>query len=115
VRALPETPGGGLMGSQLPTVPDRDVVVHEFENGRQWIRCRLNQFRGKVFCDIRVFYEPDPGAPMRPTPKGISILAENLDELEAAVAAFKEALKSGGRVRRIARRADIDGTEGDAA
>lgn len=88
------------MGYQLPVNPDdREVVVHEFENGRQWIRCRINQFRGKVFCDIRVFYEPEPGEPLRPSQKGVSILSDNLDELEAAVAAFREALTNGGRVR----------------
>jgi hypothetical protein len=76
------------------TVPEseREAVVHEFENGRQWIRCRINEFRGRVYCDIRVFYEPDLGEPLKPTQKGVSILAENLDELEQAVAAFRKAL-----------------------
>ena len=72
-----------------------DLVVHEFENGRQWIRCSLSTYRGRVSADIRQWYEPLPGAPMKPTPKGISILVENLDELEEALQAFRKALGSG--------------------
>lgn len=73
------------------TAPD-DKVVHEFENGRQWIRASVSQFRGRVYADIRLWYEPEPGAALKPTQKGIAILEENLDELEAAVAALRKAL-----------------------
>jgi hypothetical protein len=76
-------------------------VVHEFENGRQWIRCSLSTFRGKAYADIRQWYEPLPGAEMRPTQKGIAILVENLDGLEQALVAFRKALgpgRPGGQV-----------------
>lgn len=74
-----------------------DVVVHEFENGRQWIRATINTFRAKTFLDLRVWYEATPGSPLKPTPKGVAILAENLDELEASVEAFKKALGPAAR------------------
>ena len=77
---------------------EQRIVVHEFENGRQWVRASVNQFRARVYLDLRVWYEPEPGKPMLPSPKGISILAENLDELEVAVAAFRRGLANGGRV-----------------
>jgi len=83
---------------------EREVIVHEFENGRQWIRCRINTFRARQYLDLRVWFEPELGEPLRPTQKGISILAENLDELETAIAAFKEGLANGGRVRRTVSR-----------
>jgi Transcriptional Coactivator p15 (PC4) len=69
-----------------------DQVVAEFENGRQWIRASVSQFRGRVYADIRQWYEPEPGQPMKPTQKGIAILEENLDELEGAVAALRKVL-----------------------
>jgi Transcriptional Coactivator p15 (PC4) len=72
-------------------------MIHEFENGRQWIRCSLSTLRGKAYADIRVWFEPKPGAPMKPTQKGISVLVENLDELEAALIAYRKALGPGYR------------------
>lgn len=70
-----------------------DLVIHEFENGRQWIRATVSQYRGRVYADIRQWYEPEPGAALKPTQKGIAILAENLDELEIAISKLRAALK----------------------
>src|SRR5262249_17802627 len=85
----------------LPTggidVTSLNRVVHEFENGRQWIRCSLSTFRGKAYADLRIWFEPKPGEPMKPTQKGINILVENLDELEIALAEFRKALGPTGR------------------
>jgi hypothetical protein len=74
-----------------------DQVVAEFENGRQWIRASVTQYRGRVYADIRQWYEPEHGKPLKPTQKGIAILEENLDDLEAAVAALRKALTPGRR------------------
>jgi Transcriptional Coactivator p15 (PC4) len=78
-------------------------IVHEFENGRQWVRASINLFRGGTFLDLRVWYEP-PGqlGELRPSHKGLSIRVGNVDELEACVEAFKRALaptNSSGRRR----------------
>jgi hypothetical protein len=73
------------------------VIAHEFEAGNRWIRATINLFRGRVYLDLRQWYEPEPGAELRPSPKGISVPADYLDELEATVAAFKKTLASGGR------------------
>jgi hypothetical protein len=79
------------MGYQLPVVREPQTV-YEFENGRQFVRASINLFRGKVLCDIRVWFEPEPGEPLRPSTKGISLLPENLGELEACIAALRKAL-----------------------
>jgi hypothetical protein len=75
---------------QLPVVKEPQVV-REWEDGNRWIRATINLYRGKVLLDIRQWWEPEPGKPLKPG-KGISLLADSIDELEAAVAAFKKAL-----------------------
>jgi hypothetical protein len=78
-------------------VSSGDQVVHEFGNGRQSIRCSISTFRGRVYADIRQWWEPTPGEALKPTQKGVAILADHLDELEPAIAAFRAALGPGGR------------------
>jgi hypothetical protein len=65
-------------------------VVYEFE-GRHTIRARLSHFRGKTYLDLRTWYEPEPGQPLRPTQKGVSVPLEYLDELREAVEALATA------------------------
>jgi hypothetical protein len=72
-----------------------DQVVHEFENSRQWIRCSISTFRGRVYADIRQWYESEPGRELKPTQKGVAILVDNLYELELAIAAFRKAIEPG--------------------
>jgi len=80
--------------------PD-DQVLHEFEAGRHTYRASLSQFRGETYLDLREWYEPEPGQPLKPTRKGISVRAEYLEELQEAVAALAAAVKgNSGRVTR---------------
>ncbi len=68
-------------------------VVYEFEAGRNTIRARVSQFRGKTYLDLRIWYEPEPGEALRPTQKGVSVSSEYLDELREAVDALAKAVK----------------------
>ena len=68
-----------------------DDVVYEFEAGRHTIRARLSHFRGKTYLDLRTWYEAEPGQPLRPTQKGVSIPVEYLEELKEAVDALAAA------------------------
>ena len=65
-----------------------DNVVYEFEAGRHTIRASVSQFRGKTYLDLRTWYEPEPGQPLKPTQKGVSVPVEYLDELREAVEAL---------------------------
>jgi hypothetical protein len=70
-----------------------DDVVYEFEAGRHTIRARLSHFRGKTYLDLRTWYEPEPGQPLRPTQKGVSVGVEYLEELKEAVDALAAAVR----------------------
>jgi hypothetical protein len=65
-----------------------DDVAYEFEAGRHTFRASVSQFRGATYLDLREWYEPEPGKPLKPTRKGISVPVEYLDELREAVEAL---------------------------
>ena len=72
-------------------------TVHEFEAGRKTFRATINQFRGRTYLDLREWYEPAPGEPLRPTQKGVCIPSDYLEELQEAVAALAAAVTPPGR------------------
>jgi len=78
-------------------VSNRDDVVYEFEAGHRTIRASVSEFRGATYLDLRIWYEPEPGQPLRPTQKGVSVSAEYLDELQEAVNALAGAVARTGR------------------
>jgi hypothetical protein len=73
-----------------------DVIVHEFECGRRIIRASISHFRGKMRLDLREWYEPDPGEPLVPTRRGISVPSDYLGELQEAVEALATAVANDG-------------------
>jgi hypothetical protein len=70
----------------------RDEVVHQFESGRSWIRASIKSWRGFTWLDLRTYWEPEPGAELRPTKRGICVRSDDLDELEACLHAWQKAL-----------------------
>ncbi len=71
---------------------DSNDVVYEFESGRDTIRASVSSYRGRLYADLRKWYEPSPGEPLRPTPKGVNVLVDQLPELKAAIAAIEARL-----------------------
>jgi hypothetical protein len=49
------------------------------------IQIQINEYKGKKFLDLRIFYTTDGGATWLPTKKGVAIYPENLNELKAAI------------------------------
>lgn len=74
-------------------VTSEPEVVHEFEKGRSTVRAYITTFKGKRYAHVREFVEPrnQPGAPLIPTRAGVCVELNDLDELEAAVAALRKA------------------------
>ncbi len=70
-----------------------DEIIAEMEKGwNEKIVFRLNEYRGRQYFDLRIYYEDDEGE-WKPTKKGISVqvdrfneFKENLGKLEQAVA-----------------------------
>ena len=67
-------------------------MVFEFESGRDTIRASISVFRGRTYIDLRKWYEPAPGEPLKPTQRGVNVLADFLPELREALDAVEAAL-----------------------
>lgn len=78
----------------MPTdEPDYGILVHEFErNSRETIRIHVQEFRGAVYLDLRMFYKDPSTGNLRPSPKGITVKPELYAELLHGVVAAAEVL-----------------------
>jgi hypothetical protein len=65
------------MNEVLATLPCRD------ETNRVLVRRQL--FKGKVRCDIRIFFRPEGGTEFVPTGKGVSFAIDTVPELIEAL------------------------------
>jgi len=70
--------------AKLPEIRDVTVVATIRKSGTDFFRVRLIEIQGRVFADTRVFFTDRDGQ-LRPTPKGITVNAEQLREIMAAL------------------------------
>lgn len=49
------------------------------------IQIAINEYRGKQYLDLRVYYTTDDGLNWNPTKKGVTFSPEKLIELKAAI------------------------------
>ena len=55
------------------------------------LQIAINEYKGKSYLDMRIFYTTDEGATWLPTKKGVTCSPENIEILKDAVeAAMKE-------------------------
>jgi hypothetical protein len=49
------------------------------------IQVAINEFKGKKYLDLRVFYTTDAGGSWLPTKKGVTVAPDNIDLLIEAI------------------------------
>lgn len=49
------------------------------------IHIQINEYKGKKYLDLRVYYTMDGGGTWNPTKKGVTFAPECLDELKEAI------------------------------
>ena len=59
-------------------------------NDRERLQIAVNEYKGKSYLDLRIFYTTDGGDSWRPTQKGVTVAPEGLETLKEAV---EEAMK----------------------
>ncbi|MBO6273168.1 transcriptional coactivator p15/PC4 family protein [bacterium] len=59
-------------------------------NDRERLQIAINEYKGKSYLDLRIFYTTDGGDSWRPTQKGVTVAPEGLETLRDAV---EEAMK----------------------
>jgi len=74
------------------------MLIHEFQkNALEKIRVSTEEFKGKEFLDIRVYYDASSGkqSDWKPSKKGIALSFDKLPELKKGIdKAFKECEKN---------------------
>lgn len=67
-------------------------VLYCFPKSRfEQVRAYVSEYKKRDYISLRVFYEADDGE-LRPTPKGITISVDLIDELVQAVEALRAAV-----------------------
>ena len=59
-------------------------------NDRERLHISINEYKGKSYLDLRIFFTTDKGETWRPTQKGVTVAPEGLETLRDAV---EEAMK----------------------
>ncbi len=59
-------------------------------NERERVQIAVNEYKGKSYLDLRIFYTTDGGDSWKPTQKGVTIAPEHLDTLIDAVEEAKK-------------------------
>ena len=61
------------------------VLVHQFEAVNEFIRARVNTYRGRPYLDLREWFELGSDGEIVPAKRDISVPADSLGDLEEAV------------------------------
>ncbi len=57
---------------------------------KERVQIAVNEYKGRSYLDLRIFYTTDGGDTWRPTQKGITVAPEHLDTLIDAVEESKK-------------------------
>ncbi len=71
-------------------------MTKEFDiqrNEREIVRVALNEFSGREFIDIRIFYRDEATGEYKPTKKGVTLSKDLYPELKKAVDSLGEVVK----------------------
>jgi len=49
------------------------------------VQVAINEYKGKKYLDLRIYYTTDEGATWGPTKKGVTFSPDKLEELKAAI------------------------------
>lgn len=58
------------------------------------IQVQINEYKGKKYLDLRIFYTTDGGNSWLPTKKGVAVYPENLELLKEAIEKAQSELES---------------------
>jgi hypothetical protein len=70
------------------------IIASVPRSATEEIRIQINEYKGKKYLDMRVFYTTDDGINWNPTKKGVTFAPEKLDELKQAIEEAKKEFES---------------------
>jgi len=69
------------------------------KNSREVIRVGLDEYHGHHFANLRVWYDPQDGGPLRPSKKGVSIPLRILTDVQDALGLTLQEARERGLLR----------------
>ena len=70
---------------------DESKLIATIErNERERVQIAINEYKGKSYLDLRIFYTTDDGATWLPTKKGVTFAPDQLDILSEAIEEAKK-------------------------
>ena len=70
------------------TTQDTTVLASFERYGEEELRIAISHFRGRTLLDLRIWYPPEDGGEYKPTKRGITLRA---DEIETTIQALQRA------------------------
>jgi hypothetical protein len=64
---------------------DSKLLTTISRSATEQLQIAINEFKGKKYLDMRIFYTTDDGASWLPTKKGVTCSPDNLETLKEAV------------------------------
>ena len=61
-------------------------------NATEELHISINEYKGKKYVDMRIYYTTDDGDTWNPTKKGITVPPEKIEEVKAALCKAQEEL-----------------------
>ena len=72
---------------------EKNIIATIPRSDTERIEIAVNEYKGKKYLDLRIFYTTDSGTSWLPTKKGITVSPDNLellkDAIEQAIGEFK--------------------------
>jgi len=77
-----------------------EKTIAEFEkNSREELKVTLNEFKGRQYVDVRVYYRGKEGDEFKPSRKGVMIRPGHLDPLIEALSEARRELDEAGLLK----------------
>lgn len=64
---------------------EENILLRIPRTATEEVHVQINEYKGKKYLDLRVFYTKDGGATWNPTQKGVTIYPDRLAELKDAI------------------------------
>ena len=73
---------------------EKELLASIERSATEEMRVSINEYKGKEYVDMRIYYTTDDGATWNPTKKGITVAPERIDEVIAALNKAKETFEA---------------------
>ncbi|HSA06416.1 MAG TPA: transcriptional coactivator p15/PC4 family protein [Candidatus Gastranaerophilales bacterium] len=73
---------------------DNKLLATIPRSATEQVQVQINEFKGKKYLDLRIYYTTDSGNTWNPTKKGVAIYPENLPALKDALEIAKKELEN---------------------